>query len=216
MKRIFFLLTAALVVTAASAQSEKYMKVMESLVPAVDTTRDPANLLTLAHSFERIANAEKTQWLPYYYAVLSHVNMANEYFVAQKASMIDAVLDKAEPMLKAALALEKDNSELLLLKKMFNSARMMVDPMNRYMSFGMEAQSALQSARALNPGNPRIYLMEGIDKFYTPEQFGGSRAEGLRLFREAEQKYAEWKPASSIHPDWGRPMLRYFLSEATK
>ena len=47
--------------------------------------------------------------------------------------------------------------------------------MNRYMQYGPIAEQALQKAIKLNPENPRIYLLQGQDKFYTPEQYGGSK-----------------------------------------
>jgi hypothetical protein len=198
------------------AQSEKFTKAMEGLVPAVDTVRGAEQLTELANSFERIANAEKTQWLPFYYAALCYVNIANGYFQEEKLEMIDPILDKAEPMLNAADALEQNNSEIALLKKMFNTARMMGDPMTRYMTYGTAASTALEIAKTLNPGNPRVYLMEGIDKYYTPEQYGGNKEEGRKLFEEAERLFGEFQPASPIHPNWGRKMVNYFLNEAAK
>ncbi|WP_315818240.1 hypothetical protein [Paraflavitalea speifideaquila] len=51
---------------------------------------------------------------------------------------------------------------------MIATLRMMADPMNRYMTYGPQATEALQKAKSLNPENPRVYLLEGQDKFYTP------------------------------------------------
>jgi hypothetical protein len=201
---------------ASFAQSEKYIKAMEALVQGVDTTRSIEGLMSMANSFERIANAEKNQWLPYYYAALAYVNMGNMYFQMQQPEKIDPIMDKAEPLLNKASELEKNNSEILLLDKMFKSAKMMADPMNRFMSFGVAAGQSLTMAKTLNPENPRVYLMEGIDKFYTPEQFGGSKSEGKKLFEEAAKKFQVFKPASSIHPGWGMAMTQYFLVEAAK
>ena len=213
MKRFFLFALLLVAGQFVSAQSEKFTKAMEALVPSVDTTRSTEGLVELANSFERIANAEKTQWLPFYYAALCHVNLSNGYFQQQMLGQIDAQLDKAEPLLKAAEALEQNNSELQLLRKMFGTARMMVDPMNRYMSFGMDAQTALETAKSLDPKNPRVYLMEGIDKYFTPEQYGGSKAEAKKLFEEAERLFREFQPKSTIHPSWGKPMVTYFLSQ---
>jgi len=213
----FALFTITVLGTLLSfAQSEKYTKAMEALVPSVDTTRSVEGLIELANSFERIANAEKTQWLPYYYAALCQVNIANTYFQLQMLDKIDPLMDRAEPMLNKAMELEKNNSELMLLKKMFNTAKMMADPMTRYMTYGPAAAEALETAKSLNPENPRVYLMEGIDKYYTPEQFGGSKTEGKLLFEQASKKFETFKPASSIHPSWGAGMTKYFLVEASK
>jgi hypothetical protein len=70
----------------------------------------------------------------------------------------------------------------------------------------------LEEAKKLDPENPRVYLQEGIDKYYTPEQFGGSKAEAKQLFQEAAKKMETFKPASSIHPSWGASQIKYFLS----
>lgn len=208
------LLVAALSLLAATtfAQSDKYVKAMENLVPAIDTTHSMDGLTDLANSFERIANAEKTQWLPYYYAALCHINKANMYFAQQQVDKIDPLMDKAEPLLKKAQELTKDNSEIQCLVKMFNTGKMMADPMNRYMTYGPAASEALEMAKKLNPDNPRVYLLEGIDKYYTPEQYGGSKTEAKELFEQAAKKYETFKPGSTIDPTWGLPQVKYFQS----
>ena len=213
MKKGMIILVASLMTATVFAQSEKYTKAMEALVPAVDTTHSMEGLADLANSFERIASAEKTQWLPFYYSALCNINMANMYFQMQQTDKIDPLMDKAEPMLKKAEELEKNNAEIFCLKKMFNTGRMMVDPMNRFMTYGPVAAEALETAKKLNPENPRVYLLEGIDKFYTPEEYGGSKTEGKKLFEEAQKKFETFKPASSIHPAWGMGQVKYFLTQ---
>lgn len=212
MKKGIFVMMASLLMTNSFAQSEKYIKAMEALVPAVDTTRSMDGLNDLANSFERIANAEKTQWLPFYYAALCNINMANTYYLLQQPEKIDPLMDKAEPMMNKAEELEKNNAEIMCLKKMFNSGKMMADPMNRFMVYGQAASEALEIAKSLNPDNPRVYLLEGQDKYYTPEQWGGSKTEGKKLFEEAIKKFGTFKPASSIHPSWGLGMAKYFMT----
>jgi hypothetical protein len=206
------LLGAAVFAQGDNAPSEKYVKAMEALVPSVDTTHSMEGLANLANSFERIANAEKTQWLPFYYAALCNISMANMYFTMQQPDKIDPLMDKAEPMLNKAEELEKNNSEIFCLKKMFNTGKMMADPMSRFMIYGAAASEALEEAKRLDPENPRVYLQEGIDKYYTPEQYGGSKEEGKKLFQEAAKKMETFKPASSIHPSWGASQIKYFLS----
>ncbi len=88
--------------------------------------------------------------------------------------------------------------------------------MNRYMKYGPEAAQALETAKKLNPENPRVYYLEGQDKLYTPEQFGGSKPEAVKFFELALKKFAAFKPESSIHPSWGKQMTEYFLGEAKK
>jgi hypothetical protein len=215
MKKAVLLLTAAISFSATFAQSEKYIKKMGELVPQVDTVRDAATLEGLANTFERIGDAEKTQWLPYYYAALCQTNAA--YFKGTNgqigADIADPAADKADALITKALGLTAENSEIWCVKKMVATLRMSADPMNRWMKYGPMAAEALGKAKALDANNPRVYMLEGQDKFYTPEQFGGSKTEAKKLFEKALELYAAFKPASELHPVWGKGTTGYFLSQ---
>ncbi len=216
MKRFIIALVVCFIAINATAQSEKYVKAMEEKVTALDTTRSAAGLQALANAFERIATAEKQQWLPYYYAALANVNMGYGMMQNGNVSGLDAIADKAEALTAQAEAISTNNAEIYILKKMTHSLRMMVDPQNRFMQYGPLAQAALEKAKALDPENPRVYLLEGQDKFYTPEQYGGSKSEAKKLFELAAQKYNNFKPASTIAPTWGKAVNQYFLTQASQ
>ena len=215
MKKQFLSVTAVLIAITSFSQSEKYTKAMEQLVPAVDTTRNLDGLTNLANSFQRIADAEKNQWLPYYYAALANVSAGYMMSMGQMgmADKTDPIADKAEGLLNKADELSKDNSEIYCVKKMIASLRLIGDPQNRYMTYGPAAEEALGTAKSLNPGNPRVTLLEAQDKLFTPEQFGGSKEEAKKLFEEAIKKYETFKPETSIHPAWGLKQAQHFLSE---
>ena len=209
-------LFAVSLTTAVFSQSEKYTKAMEANIAKLDSSSSSQAWADLANSFQRIADAEKTQWLPYYYAALA--NVMNGYMLAAggqtgTADKTDPLATKAEEALNKAEALSKDNSDIYCVKKMIATLKLMGDPMTRYQTEGPNAQAALDKAKALNPENPRIYLLEAQDKFYTPEQFGGSKTEAKTLFEQSLKKFAAEKPESSIHPHWGKNQVEYFLSQ---
>jgi hypothetical protein len=216
MKKFIAVLVFVFAAVIGFGQSDKYVKAMEQKVPAIDTTHTVDALIDLGNSFERIADAEKTQWLPYYYAALTHVDaglMMGVGGAGGNAAKTDPEADRAEALLLKAQALTKDNSEIFIVKKMISTLRMMGDPMNRYMTEMPIASEALENAKKLDPNNPRIYLLEAQDKFYTPEQYGGSKDEAKTLFQEAQKKFDAFKPESSIYPNWGRAQLGYFMSQ---
>lgn len=215
-KLLSFILLLATFASAQAQMPEKFVKAMEAKVPLIDSTQTAEGFIDLANSFERIANAEKNQWLPYYYAALCQV-MAGYFSMGDNpmggnADKTDPLADKAKALLDKAEELEKDNSEIYLVRKMVNSLHMMGNPMQRYMTDGTAAAEALAMAKKLNPDNPRVYLQEGQDKYYTPEQFGGSKTEAKQLFERAYKQFEIFKPASSIHPNWGLSQVNYFLS----
>jgi hypothetical protein len=215
MKKRILSVAAFFIAITSFSQSEKYTKAMEQLVPAVDTTMNVDGLTNLANSFQRIADAEKNQWLPYYYAAFANVSAAYMMSMGQMgmADKTDPIADKAEALLNKAEGLSKDNSEIYCVKKMIASLRLIGDPQNRYMTYGPAAEEALTKAKSLNPANPRVTLLEAQDKLFTPEQFGGSKAEAKKLFEEAIKKYEAFKPETSIHPAWGLNRAQYFLSD---
>jgi hypothetical protein len=216
MKKILTSIACLLIVAAASAQNEKYTKAMQAAIANLDSLHTAEGWTDAANTFQRIADAEKTQWLPYYYAALGNVMsglMSGASGAAPSPDKIDPLADKAQELITKAEALTKENSEIYCLKKMIATTRMMADPMNRYMTYGPQAAEALQKAKSLNPENPRVYLLEGQDKFYTPEQFGGSKTEAKALFEQSLKKYDSYKPETAIHPQWGKSQVLYFLGQ---
>ncbi len=217
MKKILAFSIVFLSLFSANAQSEKYMKSMEILVAATDTTRSTPELLAFAAAFERIGDAEKTQWLPYYYAALAHANaglmMSSGGMSGGMTDELDPIADKSEALLNKAEALSKNNTEIYIVKKMIATLRLIGDPMSRFMKYGPIAAEALAIAKKLDPENPRVYLLEGQDKLFTPEEYGGSKTEAKKLLELALNKFDAFKPASTISPSWGRNTTMYFLGQ---
>jgi hypothetical protein len=217
MKKISLFLFAAFLSVAAFSQSEKYTNAMQANISKLDSTSTAQAWADLANNFQRIADAEKTQWLPYYYASLSHV--MNGYMMMTggqttgMADKLDPIAAKAEELLSKAEALNKTHADIYLLKKMVSTLKMMGDPMTRWQTEGPVAAAALEKAKSLDPQNPRIYMLEGQDKFYTPEQFGGSKTEAKVLFEESLKKFEAYKPESPLHPQWGKNQVQYFLAQ---
>ncbi len=218
MKKTILILSAICVASFSFAQMpDKFVKAMESKIAMLDSVQTAEGYIELANAFERIADAEKNQGLAYYYAAYCNASAgtlvgAGGDMMAAKADKTDPYADKADKQIKKAEELMKSNSEIFIVKKMIATLRMLGDPMNRYMTYGPEAQAALDEAKKLDPNNPRVYLLEAQDKYYTPEQFGGSKDEAKVLFEIAQKLFETFKPETSIHPNWGKNQVTYFLS----
>lgn len=199
MKKIFFFV-ALCSGTATYAQSSKYQAAITQNVAALDTTRSAAGLQQLGAAFERIANAEKTQWQPYYYASLCAIRAVR---FERDLNLVDSKLDKVEVLTQKANALSPNNSEIYCLTALVDFARINVDFMARGPEYSGLANAALQKARELNPANPRVYLLIGQSKYSTPEQFGGDKKAGCQYIEKAAALFAN-APASAIDPHWGK------------
>lgn len=211
MKHILTIALCLIFTNAIVAQSEKYVNAMKKNVAELETAMEKGTLPDLAASFERIADAEKNQWLPYYYAAYCNVMMA---FTEQDKSKTDGIADKAEQQVKKAEELAGgENSETCVIKSMIATAHMMVDPQARYMQYGQASAMQLTKSKALDPTNPRPVYLEAQAKFHTPEQFGGGKALAKPLFAKALEMYDTFKPASELHPVWGKGATAYFLAQ---
>ena len=201
----------ALVITclSATAQNKKYTDAMEKNVAAVDTSRTIEQLQPLDNNFERIANAEKKEWLPYYYAAYCNVSMT----YATKGNVIDTYCDKADALARKADSLSPNNSEILSLKAQIAAARIGVNPMVRGQKFGSEAHALREKAKSIDPTNPRPWFLEGMSLFYTPSAFGGGKDKAKVSYTKALELFEMFKPASSIHPAWGKQTTAYFLKQ---
>lgn len=191
------------------AQSKKYLDAMEKNVVAVDTSRTIEQLQPIENNFERIAGAEKKEWLPYYYAAYSNVMMTYE----AKGNTIDTYCDKAEELAKRADSLSPNNSEIISLKAQIAAARISVNPMSRGQKYGSEAHALREKAKSLDPTNPRPWFLEGMSLFYTPSMFGGGKDKAKVAYTKALELFTGFKPASKIHPNWGQRTTEYFLKQ---
>lgn len=199
------------IVTGAFAQSDKYVANMKSNIAAIDSSfKNPQNLLDLANKFERIATTEKNQWLPYYYAAYCQVNYT---YMEKDKSKVDAIADKATELIGKADALQPNNSEISCIKSMIASAHMMVNPMQRFQEYGPEAASYLETAMQQDATNPRPEYLQGQGLKYTPEQFGGGCATAKPVLQSSLDKYNKFKPASEIHPAWGKQRVEMLIAE---
>ncbi|MBC7868090.1 MAG: hypothetical protein H7X88_11210 [Gloeobacteraceae cyanobacterium ES-bin-316] len=212
MKKIIFALVFGLSAQLVMAQpSEKYMAAMQKNLQAMeDAFKNPASLLALANNFERIAEAEKTQWLPYYYAAFCQVNYG---FMEADKSKTDMLANKATELINKADVLNPNNSEISCIRSMIASCHMMVDPMQRYMQYGAESEKQLAAAKQQDPTNPRPELLVGQGLKYTPEQFGGGCKTATVQLEAAMKKFETFKPATPMHPDWGKEIAAGIIAE---
>jgi hypothetical protein len=192
-----------------------YEKIMKEKIAKIETCKTPEDFQVLANDFQRIAEKEKGKWQPNYYAAFSYIQKGRVLMRENKLQSLDEVADQAQKYIDEAQSVEK-NAEIQLLQKMIYSLKMMVNPMERYMTFGMKATEQINSAEKLDPNNPRIALIKAEDIYFTPEQYGGSQKKGIELFKQALEKFGSYKPKTDLDPNWGKAEAEYFLNQAPK
>jgi tetratricopeptide (TPR) repeat protein len=201
-KFIFFLFAAISLQITAFSQNDKYVGAMKKNLALFDSAKTVEDFTKLANNFERVGDAEKTQWLPYYYAALALSTSGWMPEMKDKdanAGRMNALCDKAE----AIASTDADKAEILSIRNMSGTQQMMVDPQTRWASYGQAAGQALEQALKLDPNNPRLYYLKGMSLFGTPPQFGGGKDKAKPVFEKAVQLYKEAKP-KDLYPRWGQ------------
>ncbi|CAA9535425.1 MAG: hypothetical protein AVDCRST_MAG96-3866 [uncultured Segetibacter sp.] len=208
MKRVILLFAFGVLSTAVFSQSDKFQKGMQTNIALLDSAKTASDLTTIAANFERIGDAEKTQWLPYYYAglALTRVGWMDQKIDKDKnAEQIKALCNKAE-------AIDK-NAEILSIRNMAATQQMLVNPQERWQTYGQEASAALQQGMQLDPNNPRLYYLQAMTLFNTPEQFGGGKEKAKPVFEKSLALFKAFKPKSDLYPTWGQKITEEMLQQ---
>lgn len=211
MKKYFLFAVITCLASLTFAQSDKYINAMKTNISQIDSMMAKGNSAELANNFERIGDAEKTQWLPYYYAAYCTITQG---YTEKDNSKKDAIADKAKQLIdKAEAILGKENSETDVIKSMIATAHMMVDPQSRYMTYGPESSAMIEKSKSLDSTNPRPVLLQAENTFYTPEAFGGGKDPAKEFFDKAKTLDDNFKPETELSPNWGKSSISYFLSQ---
>ena len=191
------------------AAQSKYEGAMAKGLEQFKEAKTADDMGATAAFFERVADAEKDKWLPYYYAAYANYLIG---WMNPKADK-DKVAEKSNDLITKAEAIEPNNSELFCLRQMTATLQMVVDPMSRWQTYGTQASKAVENAIKADPNNPRSYYLKGQNLMNTPEAFGGGKAIAKKLFEKAVELYATFKPASSFHPNWGKEQTDKLLAQ---
>ena len=194
----------------AMGQEDRYTSAMKSAIEMMDQASDAGEYVESAKQFERIATAEKTRWMPYYYASYSLVVMS---FDESDGGQKDRILDRAQELLDRALELEPEESELHVLQAFLYPSRILVDPMGRGMIYMEKMFGSLEKAKSLNPENPRIYFLEGVNKLNLPPSMGGGIDVAKPILEEALVKFKAFTNEDPLWPGWGEEATRTELEK---
>lgn len=212
MKSIFFSVIVILLgFNLSTAQADKYTKEMEKAIAKLDKAQTSEEFVTAANGFERIANVEKEEWLPLYYKSYAHMQAAVTFMGDKDMKNCMANVNQAQETLKAAEAIAPNESEISALQAYVYQGFIWEDVQTNGAKYTPMIYMAVDKALALNPENPRAYMIKGQNLLYTPEFYGGGAKNALPILKAASAKFDTFKPASSIHPNWGKGRLEQLL-----
>ncbi|AWI26047.1 tetratricopeptide repeat protein [Flavobacterium pallidum] len=150
--------------------------------------------------FERIASAEKDNWLPNYYVALVNVTAA---FTTQDKEKLSALLDKAQDAIDAELAKAPENPELLVVQAMIYTAWIVYDPMTNGQKYGAKAMQVYEQAIKIAPENPRVVFCKAEFEIGGAKFWGTDTKPMCAEVDRAIGLFATFKPENKFSPSWG-------------
>lgn len=201
MKSLSLITALVFVFNLTWANVPAYRQAMEESIASLNRASDSEQLLAVANRFERIARAEKDEWLPWYYAAYATLHRAIR---ADEAGEKDQLLDKAQQYLDEATAVEAEESEVVALQGYVHTIRVTVDPANRGQQLAPLATQTLGRAVKMNPDNPRALFLLGQMQYGTAQFFGADTSEACQLIAQAVAKYESVEADDALMPTWGQ------------
>lgn len=214
MKKLMLLLTAFIfLLLSAQAQDAQ----LSNAVAGLDYAKTVKDYQDLSAKFVQAGNAQKNNWLPFYYAALCNARIG--FLLQDDGERLEPFSNEGENYAKLAQDLlktggsKKDQAELYTVLSMVYRTKVFINPMTYGRQYGPTSQQYLDKALQLDPNNPRALYLQAWVKYHTPKMWGGDKAQAKTLLEEAMKKFAEQKAGDSVEPRWGQAESRELLGK---
>lgn len=182
-----------------NAQDLKFNAEFKKGLIILDSATTTEDFSKAIKKFENSLTTDKKNWLTYYYLGISNSVIAFH----KKGKEVDDYCDKAEKYCNKADSLQKNNSEIYVLKSMIEAARIAVNPIKRGQKHSSLSAKYNVQALKFNPNNPRAHLQKARAILNTPLAIGGGPKKAKPLYEAAIEKYKTFKPEHEFFPNWG-------------
>lgn len=198
------LLIAALACLAVIASAnDRYTEAMQKNIEVVYTAKSVEEIQAAVNAFERIGDAEKSKWEPFYYASYGYLMIALR---VNEPAAKDKQLDLALETLKKASAVNPGESEIVALEGFIHMIRVTIDPASRGQQYSGLAMQTFGKAIGMNPENPRALALMAQMQYGTAQFFGSPTTEACGTLNKALEKFETYKSTNPLAPVWGKSM----------
>jgi hypothetical protein len=160
--------------------------------------------------FERIASAEKDNWLPNYYVALVNTT---ESFKTKDKEKINALLTKAQSALDIETVKYPNNVELMVVQALIHTAWIVYDPMTNGMRLSSTVIGIYTKASFIAPENPRVVSGKAEFEIGGAKYFGTDTKPLCAQIEKSIELFANFKPETPFSPTWGLERAQETLKE---
>lgn len=163
--------------------------------------------------FERIASAEKDNWLPKYYAATI---LIIEGFSIKDEAKLTTHLNKAQQYVDDASALSENNPEIMITQAMLNTVYVAFDGQKYGMTLSGENIQLYAKALSIEPNNPRVVLGKAQWDIGGAAFFGQSTKPFCKEIERSIELFKKEKSKGKFHPFGGIERAEEALKQCGK
>jgi len=169
---------------------------------------DAAKLDAAAAMATRVATAYPSDGLILHYQGYALYRQANMKMV--NGGDGSPLLEQAVPILQRSLKTHPLPETYMLLSSI--DGQLIGQNPSRAMELGVEAQTSSETALAMGPNNPRVWLLRGQAAIFTPPEYGGGLSLAEQQLKHAIELFAKDAPKPG-EPSWGKAEACLWLGQ---
>jgi len=195
---LFIIMLVTAQIQAQTQTNTSYYSIMQKAFALwqENKTEEAVNL------FERIASAEKDNWLPSYYG--AQVLIFDGFSKLKYPEKLDVQLLRAQDFINNATTISKDNPELFVLQAIKHTVYVASDGAKYGMFLAPKVTQLYEKAYKLDPKNPRVILNRADWNMGSAKYLGQDTKPFCKEFDKALELFINFKPESKFHPNWGQ------------
>lgn len=157
---------------------------------------------------ERIAQAEKDNWIPAYYQAMV---LTTASFREKNKETQAKYIQSAEDILNTTA--QDNNPEWLVLRAMNKTALMITDPMTKAKELSPSIIGLYKKALAIAPNNPRAVLGLAEFQMNAKKYFNQDTSKECEDVKKALSLFNEEKVTVPFGPSWGKDRAEQLVKE---
>ena len=188
---------------------KKVILEVKKAIPEAMDNRDAQKLVTLKYRLNQVEKENLKPYVNYYKAYINYRLSTVQADISEDQKT--KYLDEGIKFLEQAVEQKKNFAEAYAM--MGNFYGMKIDGALSGMRYGPKSGELYEKAQQYDPQNPRIHMLLGIGKYYTPSMFGGGAEKAMAYFQDALKYFDTYKSANELMPDWGHAEIYAWIGQ---
>ena len=199
-----FILSLAILISSYLTAQNSYNDKMQMALQNYNS----GNLDEAITLFDEVSKENSDNWLPFYY--ISYLN-TSKAFVEKDAKTVEVLLKKAQNAQDVCNELQPDNAEVMVAQALLHTAKIKSNPMVYGQMLYKDVLYIYDKAMQKDKNNPRVVLCKAEFEIGLADYMGGNKQPMYDAIKNSIELFANFKPETPFHPNWGLEQAKQTL-----